>query len=78
MQEARDTPPPPPRAKSGVVSIDDFAKLDLRAAKVLEATRVEGSDKLLQLKLDLGHRAAQCVLRDQRGYDPETSSAATW
>ncbi len=33
---------------------DDFAKVDLRAAKVLSAEVVEGSDKLLRLQLDLG------------------------
>jgi len=41
-------------AAPGMIKIDDFAKLDLRVAKVLNATFVEGSDKLLQLTLDLG------------------------
>jgi len=36
------------------VNINDFAKLDLRVAQVLEARFVDGSDKLLQLTLDLG------------------------
>jgi methionyl-tRNA synthetase len=39
---------------SGFSSINDFAKLDLRVANVLDAKFVEGSDKLLQLTLDLG------------------------
>jgi methionyl-tRNA synthetase len=43
-----------PAANPGTVKIDDFAKLDLRVATVLEAKFVEGSDKLLQLTLDLG------------------------
>ncbi len=43
-----------PMETKPTISIDDFAKLDLRAALVLEASRVEGSDKLLQLRLDLG------------------------
>ena len=43
-----------PAAANGLVSIDDFAKLDLRIASVLEAKFVDGSDKLLQLTLDLG------------------------
>jgi len=38
----------------GFSSINDFAKLDLRVATVLDAKLVEGSDKLLQLTLDLG------------------------
>jgi methionyl-tRNA synthetase len=41
-------------AAPGVVTIDDFAKLDLRIAQVVEASDVEGSDKLLRLTLDLG------------------------
>ena len=36
------------------ISIDDFAKLDLRIGKVLECDFVEGSDKLLRFKLDAG------------------------
>jgi len=43
-----------PAAAPGFSSINDFAKLDLRVATVLEANFVEGSDKLLQLTLDLG------------------------
>jgi len=36
------------------VSIEDFAKLDLRVAKIVRAEAVEGADKLLKLTLDLG------------------------
>jgi methionyl-tRNA synthetase len=43
-----------PAAANGLVNINDFAKLDLRVAQVLEAKFVDGSDKLLQLTLDLG------------------------
>jgi methionyl-tRNA synthetase len=35
-------------------TIDDFAKVDLRIARVLKASAVEGADKLLSLELDLG------------------------
>jgi methionyl-tRNA synthetase len=44
---------PPPAAAPGIITIDDFAKLDLRVAEVVEASDVEGSDKLLRLTLDL-------------------------
>jgi methionyl-tRNA synthetase len=54
-----------------VISIDDFAKLDLRAAQVLEATRVEGSDKLLQLKLDLGTEQRNVFSGIAAFYKPE-------
>jgi len=36
------------------IGFDDFAKIDLRVARILEAEHVEGADKLLTLKLDLG------------------------
>ena len=36
------------------ITIDDFVKIDLRIAKILECTTVEGSTKLLQLTLDAG------------------------
>lgn len=36
------------------IKIDDFAKIDLRVAKVLDCKEVEGSDKLLQFTVDLG------------------------
>ena len=42
-------------APPGTITIDDFAKLDLRVAKVVEASDVEGSDKLLKLTLELGN-----------------------
>ena len=54
-----------------MISIDDFAKLDLRAAKVLEASRVEGSDKLLQLKLDLGTETRNVFSGIAQHYKPE-------
>ncbi len=41
-------------AQSAIISIEDFAKLDLRIGKVLECAFVEGSDKLLRFKLDAG------------------------
>jgi len=42
---------PPPTSH---ISIDDFAKLDLRVGKVLQCEFVEGSDKLLRFELDAG------------------------
>ena len=41
-------------ATPATITIDDFAKIDLRVARILEAEKVEGSTKLLRLKLDLG------------------------
>ncbi|KKS82992.1 MAG: methionyl-tRNA synthetase, methionyl-tRNA synthetase [Candidatus Wolfebacteria bacterium GW2011_GWC1_43_10] len=36
------------------INYDDFKKVELKTAKIVEAERVEGSDKLIRLKLDLG------------------------
>ena len=43
-----------PHAVKELVSFDDFMKLDIRVAKVLECTKVPKADKLLQFKLDDG------------------------
>ena len=40
--------------EQSLITIDDFAKLDLRVAKILEAERVEGTDKLIKLSISLG------------------------
>lgn len=43
------------------ISFQDFKKMDLRVAKVLEAERVEGTDKLMKLQIDLGSEKRQIV-----------------
>jgi methionyl-tRNA synthetase len=45
---------PSPDATPATISIDDFAKLDLRVGKVLACEFVDGSDKLLRFELDAG------------------------
>jgi methionyl-tRNA synthetase len=61
----------PTPAASGTISIDDFAKIDLRIATVLEAKTVEGSDKLLQLTLDLGSERRNVFSGIRAAYAPE-------
>lgn len=58
-------------AEAACVRIDDFAKLDLRVARVLEARAVEGSDKLLQLTLDLGSERRNVFSGIRSAYRPE-------
>jgi len=41
-----------------MIAFDDFKKVELRTAKVIKAERVEGSEKLLRLEVDLGERDA--------------------
>jgi len=56
---------------NGLISIDEFAKIDLRVAKVIEAERVEGSNKLLKLKLEVGKETRQVVSGISKYYSPE-------
>lgn len=54
-----------------VINIDDFMKVDLRVAKVIEANHVEGADKLIQLKLDVGTFGQRQVFAGIKAhYDP--------
>jgi len=53
------------------ITIDDFAKLDLRVVKVLECEPVKGAKKLLKLKVDLGNEIRQVVSGIAEHYDPK-------
>ena len=55
-----------------LISIDDFAKLDLRMARVAEASIVEGSDKLLKLTLELGEQRRTVFSGIRKTYSPES------
>jgi len=54
-----------------VISIDDFAKVDLRIAKIIKAEHVEGADKLLQLTLDIGGETRNVFAGIKSAYSPE-------
>ena len=54
------------------ITIEDFAKLDLRVAKVVAAEKVEKADKLLKLTLDLAGNERQIVSGIAKNYTPET------
>lgn len=53
------------------IAIDEFAKVELRAAKVLECEKLEKSQKLLKLKLDDGMGTRQVVSGIAKWYKPE-------
>lgn len=53
------------------ISYDEFAKMDLRVARVLEAAAVEGANKLLRLIIDLGAEQRQIVAGIAPHYTPE-------
>ncbi|MGA3027084.1 MAG: methionine--tRNA ligase [Bryobacteraceae bacterium] len=65
-------PAPVAAPVEGVISIDDFAKVDLRVAQVLSAEPVKGADKLLHLKVDVGEgRPRTLVAGIAAAYKPE-------
>ena len=55
------------------ISIDDFTKVDLRIAKIVNAEHVEGAEKLLRLSLDIGEEKPRQVFAGiKSAYDPAT------
>jgi len=72
-KSAMTTPSPQPSpaaAGEGVISIDDFNKLDLRIAKIVKAEHVDGADKLLKLTLDTGNGTRTVFAGIKSAYDP--------
>jgi len=59
------------QAAKEYISIDDFNKVDLRIATVLEADAVEGADKLLRLKVDVGGETRQIFSGIKSAFQPE-------
>ena len=55
----------------GKISIDDFAKVELRVGQVKAAEKVKGADKLLRLEVDLGTEVRQVVAGIAESYAPE-------
>jgi len=67
---------PPAKAKpdqqdNAVIDYADFAKVQLRTAKILAAEKIEGADKLLRLQIDLGTEKRQIVAGIAQHYRPE-------
>ncbi len=53
------------------IEFEDFAKLDLRIAKIIKAEHIEGSDKLLQLTVDIGDETRNILAGIKSAYAPE-------
>jgi methionyl-tRNA synthetase len=62
--------PAPQETPAGTISINDFAKLDLRVAKIVKAEHVEGADKLVKLTLDIGTETRTVFAGIKSAYDP--------
>lgn len=55
-----------------IVTIDDFAKLDIRVGKIVACAEKEGSDKLLRLTVDFGEEGIRNILSGiKEWYKPE-------
>ena len=55
-----------------LISYDDFKKVDLRVAKIVDASLVEGSDKLLRLQVSLGENISRQIIAGiGKVYNPE-------
>ena len=63
--------PSAPHDAPGEISIDDFMKVQLKVARIIEATPVEGADKLLQLTLDVGDHQRQVFSGIKAAYHAE-------
>ena len=63
--------PAAPDEASDVISIDDFMKVQLKVARIVEAAPVEGADKLLQLTLDVGDHQRQVFSGIKAAYQAE-------
>jgi methionyl-tRNA synthetase len=75
LQAAAPAPAPAPTIApiADTISIDDFNKVDLRVAKIVNAEHVEGAAKLLKLTLDIGEGTHRTVFAGiKSAYDPAT------
>jgi len=54
-----------------MIKFEDFQKLDLRVARIIEAEEIEGSEKLVLLKIDIGKETRQIVAGVKNAYRPQ-------
>ncbi|HEY6248389.1 MAG TPA: methionine--tRNA ligase [Candidatus Angelobacter sp.] len=69
---AAPAPAAAPAVKDGKISIDDFLKVELRVGQVKSAEKVQGTDKLLRLEVDIGTEVRQLVAGIALSYSPES------
>jgi methionyl-tRNA synthetase len=72
-----DLPPPPPETLAmnespAPIDITFFNQMELRVARILTAEKVEGSEKLLRLRISLGHEERTVFAGIQAAYAPES------
>lgn len=54
------------------ITFEDFKEADLRVGRIIEAGRVEGSEKLLKLKVDIGTETRQIIAGIGRSYEADS------
>ncbi|HPC30808.1 MAG TPA: methionine--tRNA ligase subunit beta, partial [Candidatus Pacearchaeota archaeon] len=54
-----------------MINFEEFQKIDLKIGKILEAEKVENSEKLLRLKVDLGEEQRQIIAGIGKVYQPQ-------
>ena len=54
------------------ITIDDFAKVEIRVGKIITAEHIEGSDKLIKLNVDFGSEQRQILSGIKKSYAPES------
>ncbi len=75
MADENNVPPAPevspasPVPEEPRISIEEFAKVQMRVGQVVEAEKVEGSRKLMRLKVDIGTEVRQVVAGIAEAYD---------
>ena len=70
-QQTAEQKPAEKPAEPELIGIEDFAKVQLRIGKIIAAERVEKSDKLVKLKVDIGTETRQVVAGIGKHYSPE-------
>ena len=71
VNDSRTGPDTPPAKYKDEIDIELFSKVDLRIARVIEASYVKGADKLLELRLDLGGDERVVFAGIRSAYRPE-------
>jgi len=54
-----------------MIAIDDFKKIEIKTARILSAERVDGSEKLVKLNVDIGSEERQIIAGIGKVYAPE-------
>jgi methionyl-tRNA synthetase len=61
---------PPPLPEEPRITIEDFARIQMKVGQILEAEKIEGSRKLIKIKVDLGTELRQVVAGIADAYEP--------